>query len=153
MADAVTFSYAGWVALYPEFVAVPQAQAQGYFDLSTTLLRNDGTSPVPTTALQLQLLNLLTAHMAKLFAPASQGGQGAGIVGRIANASEGSVSVQTEYSSQISDSEAFYIQTAYGALYWQMTAAFRQGPRYRVPYSNPAVVPGFPFGTPWGRRY
>lgn len=147
MADAITFNYASWQAAYPPLATVPDADAQGYFDLATQLWRNDGTSPCSTAAQQTRLLYLLTAHMAKLFAPQAQGGQAAGIVGRISNASEGSVSVQTEYSSQISDSQAFYVQTAYGALFWQMTAPFRQM-RYRAPYSNPAVVPGFPF-----RRY
>lgn len=144
MAEAITFDYAAWQAAYPLLATVPSADATGYFNLATMLFRNDGTSPAPTVAMQTTLLYLLTAHMAKLFAPQSQGGQAAGIVGRISNASEGSVSVQTEYSSQISDSQAFYIQTTYGALFWQMTAVFRTM-RYRVPYSNPGVVPGFPF--------
>ena len=73
----------------------------------------------------------------------------------ISNASEGSVSVQTEWNagSNQDDIEAFLIQTKYGAAYWAMTAQFRTA-RYMA---RPTIVAGAPypaiggFGW-WGSR-
>ena len=68
---------------------------------------------------------MLTAHIAKLFAPPTTGGSG-GLVGRINSATEGSVSVQAAYSNKVSEQMAWFIQTQYGAMYWSATAPFRR---------------------------
>lgn len=124
MGVVATFNYAAWAALYPEFSNVSQNQAQGFFDQATIFHRNDGGGPVSTIAIQLSLLNMLTAHLAFMSMgtaaqPASQ------LVGRISNASEGSVSVQAEYADATPSSMAWYVATKYGAAYWQATAPYR----------------------------
>ncbi len=123
MANAVSFNYNLWISQFPEWSCVTELTAQGYFDLATVYLRNDGCSPVPTDALQLTLLNLLTAHIAQLlFTPT--GGQPNQLVGRISNASEGSVSVGVDLPGATASS-AWFIQTKYGLAFWQATAPFR----------------------------
>lgn len=48
-----------------------------------------------------------------------------GIVGRVNNASQGDVSVASEYQAPPNASMAWFIQTKYGAQYWAMTAKYR----------------------------
>jgi Protein of unknown function (DUF4054) len=145
MGVVVQFNYAAWAALYPEFgTTVTQTQADGYFDIATTIHRNDGGGPVNSPAQQIQLLNMLTAHIAQLMAPPSPGQQPSQIVGRINSATQGSVSVQAAYSTNVSQQMAFFIQTKYGALYWTATAPYRTM-RYR-PNLRRGVVPIGPPG-------
>lgn len=147
MGVVVQFNYATWIAAYPEFATLVNAtQGQSYFDIATTIHRNDGGGPVNNAGQQLALLNMLTAHIAAMFGPASAGATASptGIVGRISGATEGSVSVQSSaYSSNVSEQMAWFIQTKYGAMYWTATAPFRTA-RY-LPNKNRGVVgpPGF----------
>ncbi|MET2743995.1 DUF4054 domain-containing protein, partial [Staphylococcus caprae] len=46
------------------------------------------------------------------------------VVGRVASATEGSVSISLDYGT-MGNNERFYLQTPYGNLYWQMTKRFR----------------------------
>lgn len=148
MANQVQFDYLQWVATFPEFACVNEQTAQGYFDLSTVYLRNDGCSVVPTDALQLTLLNLLTAHVAKLLAPTTAGAP-SGLVGRISNATEGSVSVGADFPG-VTASSAWFMQTQYGAMFWQSTAPFRTM-RY-VPGPQPFLNGPFQGGAWYNRR-
>lgn len=143
MATAV-FIFSSWAAQFPEFASLDPQLAQSYFNTAGTLFRNDGTSPVPTDEAQTQIMYVLTAHLAKLYGPKSGGGQAGGLVGRINNASEGSVSVATEMDvgASASASMAFYMQTVYGAQFWQMTAAYRTM-HYRSVASRPYLGPRF----------
>jgi hypothetical protein len=124
MGVTVTFSYAAWLGSFPQFKHVLQPQAQGYFNLATSWCRNDGGGPVDDATLQISLLNLLTAHLAQLFAPPPEGGPATPIPGRISSASEGSVSVGTDLEGQM-PSRAWFAQTEFGLTYWQLSAPFR----------------------------
>ncbi len=141
MGAVAVFSYSAWVARYPEFAAVPEATAEAYFSEATLYLSNDGGSPVPDTkaAVQLMLLNMLTAHLAQLNWTPS-GAQPSQIVGRIASATEGSVSVSADLTIQ-AGSAAWFTQTKYGLAFWQATAAYRTA-RYRPGPPNRAAVVG-----------
>lgn len=142
MGVIVQFNYAQWLSAFPAFASIGQMTAQSYFDLATSVHRNDGGGPVTSAAQQLTLLNLLTAHIAQLFSPQGSG-QGGGLVGRINSATQGSVSVQAAYSNNVTEQMAWFIQTQYGALYWTASAPFRTM-RY-IPNKNRGVVgpPGF----------
>ena len=125
MGVQVPFVYATWAARYPEFEkTASEAQAQLFFNEATVYHANDGTGPVNNALLQSTYLNMLTAHIAQLAVGSSRSAPGA-IVGRITNASEGSVSVQTEYSTDPSEQLAFFSQTPYGAAYWAATKGYR----------------------------
>ena len=71
-----------------------------------------------------------------------------GIVGRINNASEGDVSVASEWSAPPNASQAYFVQTKYGAQYWTMTAKYRTA--LFVPAPPGAYSPLSQFGLgPW----
>lgn len=145
MGVIVQFSYPQWAALYPTLAAsVNQAQATSYFGIATSIHRNDGGGPVNDATQQLNLLNMLTAHIAQLFAP--QNGQPAStLVGRISSATQGSVSVQAAYSNNVSEQMAWFVQTEYGAMYWTATSPYRTM-RY-IPNKNRGVVGPRGFGV------
>jgi hypothetical protein len=141
MGVTVSFDYQKWIARYPEFCSIQEPTAQAYFDEATLYLRNDGTGPVSDETQQLVLLNMLTAHIAKLNATIN-GQAPSGLVGRISSASEGSVSVGIDAGS-LPGSAAWYAQTRYGFAFWQATRA------YRTAHYRPSVrfmPPGAPFG-------
>lgn len=136
MGAIATFDFATWVARYPEFAdsVTPQA-AQAYFDEATIYHRNDGRGPVSAIAVQRTLLNMLTAHIAKRYAASAAGAPAPDLVGRVSNASEGSVSVQAEYADATPGTMAWFVQTKYGADYWQATTTYRTM-HYRAPLSR-----------------
>ncbi|MFT9364839.1 MAG: DUF4054 domain-containing protein [Gluconobacter sp.] len=122
----VTFDYSTWSALYPALASsTNQTQASDFFDQAGDILNNTPRSPVQNLGRRARLLNLLTAHIAQLNLPADAGGNGAGAVGRVASASEGSTSVSLDMGPA-SQSSAWFMQTQYGATFWQMTAYLRQ---------------------------
>ena len=123
MGVQVTFNYTEWVTGYPAFAAVPEPLVVGtVLPLAEVYLRNDGGGPVTTAAIQTALLNLIVAHVCQLlFGPT--GGSPSGLVGRISSASEGSVSVSMDFPT--TPSNAWFMQTSYGAAFWQATAQYR----------------------------
>jgi len=123
-----TFNFAQWQALYPALAFVTQAQATSWWNIAGEFyLRNDGSGPNWSTAqVQGDLLNLITAHLCQLFVPnPAAGTPQAAMVGRIASAGQGSVNVTAEYASETSQSMAFWVQTQYGAAYWNAMKARR----------------------------
>lgn len=123
MGVQIAFDYGAWTARYPEFASVAQDAASQYFAEATLYHANDGSGPVDDAGQQSMLLNMLTAHIAARYA--TLGGQAPSpLVGRIDNASEGSVSVHADMGPQ-PGSAAWYMQTKYGADYWRATAVYR----------------------------
>jgi Protein of unknown function (DUF4054) len=153
----IVFNYAVWIAEFPEFAAVSQPLAQSYFNRATNFWNNCGwQASLPNAA---GLLNLLTSHIAWLNAPrdangnpASTGQPASPLVGRIDQASEGSVSVHADMGEATagSPSQAWYMTTKYGAEFWYAVAAFRTARNVRGPSSAP-VQPIYNWGA--GRRF
>ena len=149
----VQFSYPDWIAAYPEFAQVGQPQAQQFFNRACLYCDNTPPSPIQNLFERTILLNMVTAHVAFLFA--SLNGQAPReLVGRIGNATEGSVSVGTVYTNPTTDLQAWFSQSSYGAAYWAATL------KYRTAFYLPPPVPvGFNgragvFGLlPLGRRH
>lgn len=137
---AVVFDYAGWAARYPEFSSVSQATAQAYFNEAQLYMDNTGSSPVADDSVGGQrsmLLNMVTAHIAALNSGVN-GQAPSSLVGRISNASEGSVSVAAQMDVSAGSAQ-WFAQTKYGIAFWQATTQFRMmlyapGP---VPIYNP----------------
>lgn len=117
---AVVFDKARFQAAYPE-VRAAGAQLEMWFAQAESLLDNTGRSIVKKPEEREMLLFLLVRHFAALAERAAQGG----LVGRIASASEGSVSVSADMGAAIGNA-AWYLQTPYGATYWQLTAKYRR---------------------------
>lgn len=144
----VTFDNATWIALYPEFTAVGATLGASYFLRASFLCGNEACNPTNRVAGMLQsLLYLLTSHIAWLNAPrdangnpAATGAPASPLVGRIDQATEGSVSVHADMgdANAGSPSQAWYMQTKYGAEYWAATAAVRTAHYVALP----TIVPG-----------
>lgn len=157
----VTFNYQNFIAQFPEFGGLNDQQAAGYFNRASFLFANAGwTGALPQAQ---TLLFLLTAHIAWLNAPRDANGnpssQGNADTipppGRVNSAGEGSVNVQLDLgdANAGSPSQAWYMQTRYGAEYWAMTAQFRTAV-YVPPFLPPVTVGGsFPFFPPRGRCF
>lgn len=147
-------NYQAWVARYPEFTDVASGAYDLYFAEAGLFCRNDGSGPVTTAAAQSALMQMLTAHIAALYIQ-SQGDPSPGEaknantpVGRISDASQGSVSVRVDWPSAADSSamEKWLSQTKYGAEYWAATLVYRQM-RYRPGcfYSLPGPRRLYPF--------
>lgn len=145
-----TFDVAAFRLAYGAFATDPSAEAlEAMFGIATLYLRNDGTGPVSTVIAQSALLNMLTAHLTQLTYGAN-GNNPAGLVGRVSSASEGSVSVSTDYPS--SPANAWFLQTPYGASFWQATAAYRMGNYVRGPTRFGTGISGSGY-SPGRRRF
>lgn len=139
----VVYDYDTWVLMFPEFsTTVPNTTVgQGFFNRACLLLDNTDCAIVPNcppTYERAILLDLLTAHIAVLSVGSSLTKNAASpLVGRITNATQGSVSVAASMGP-VTTSSAYFMQTSYGAEYWQASAGYRAGGRYA-----PGSVPNF----------
>ncbi len=144
----VQFDNAEFIAAWPEFTGISSARNQVAFNFATLLLNNSCGSLVCDANVRMSLLYILTAHIGFLINGTNDGAGNVNppyqVVGRLASATEGSVTAAVEYSSEVSESEAFYIQSKYGAMFWQMTAQYRTM-HYIGPPSFGPNGPGFPF--------
>lgn len=116
---AVVFDYATWSARFPQLATyTSEPTAALYFVEATMYCDNTDSSPIPYEQRPI-FLNLLVAHIAALADP-NRGN----LVGRIASATQGSVSVSVE-SPLAPGAAGWYAQTPYGAQYWQLTKPYR----------------------------
>lgn len=150
MAVAV-FDYAQFSALFPELAngGVTEPVASSLFGVAGLLLDNTDCSPVQDVAARLTMLNYVVAHLASLGGyPLPPGGTipaPSGIVGRVSSATEGSVSVSSDYGA-VRENEAWWLQSQYGATFWQLTRSLRTM-RYvpaRPRYFGPAATMFWP---------
>lgn len=120
----VIFNPTNFKARYPEFNTVSDAVLGMYFDEATLYLSNTERSIVQNVAIRTILLNMITAHISVLNSVIN-GQQSSDLVGRINSATEGSVSVSADYGA-VTNSQAWYAQTKYGAEYWAATIRYRR---------------------------
>jgi len=139
----VVFNEQAFALRYPEFSAVNPTLLNAYFNEATIYCSNDNiTAPITDINLRTVCLNMLTAHIAAL-SGAANATPGPAMVGRIDQASEGTVSVHAAMNGAPSGSQAWYQQTQYGAAYWQATKSFRTM-RYRprnARFYPPGMIP------------
>lgn len=142
----VTFDPAAFVVDYPEFTGISAGVLGRNFTRATLQLNNSCGSLVQDANQRELFLELLVAHVTFLNQGTNDGAGNVnpppGVVGRISAATEGSVSVTAEYDAPGSDSQAYYIQTKYGAEFWNATARFRTM-RYIAPQNNGPIGPIF----------
>ncbi|MDE2442353.1 MAG: DUF4054 domain-containing protein [Betaproteobacteria bacterium] len=118
-----SFSYATWAARYPALTAgVDTVLASALFAEACLYCDNTDASPVSDVAIRGIILNAIVAHIATLEG-AANGGSASGLVGRVSSATQGSVTVATEYA--VPGTAAWFVQTAPGASAWQMMAPYR----------------------------
>ncbi len=121
----VTFSYANFLARYPEFSAVAEASVNACFSEAGIYCSNTDMSIVSDVNVRAVLLNMLTAHLVQLYF-GSNGEAPSQLVGRVSSAGEGSVNVSVDMGSQPVNA-AWYNQTKYGASFWRAAAPYRAG--------------------------
>ena len=165
--------YATWLAAYPQFTTTVTTQAQ--YNQAFALAQmycsnpNDGagvpyvgqcsgpvipydTTQTPPIVDRQLILDLLTAHIAAILYGYVAGGSlvpPGTIVGRVSNASQGSVSVGTDFPQN--PSAAWFNQTPFGAMAFSMMGRYRTA-RYRA--SPGRFYQGvYGRGVPWGNGY
>jgi hypothetical protein len=111
---------------YPQFNNLTEPVLYRLFYFAEAILDNTDRSLVSDLNKRETLLYLLMAHIATIDPVISDvnGNAGSGIVGRVSSGSEGSVSISTDYAA-MSRSSAWYMQSQYGAMYWEMTKQYR----------------------------
>lgn len=119
---AVVFDPAAFKVRYPEFAAVSDAMLTACFTEAGLYLSNASNSPVQDIPRRTLLLNMLTAHIAWLGGTLNADNMPKP-VGRISNAGEGSVSAGFEYLTP--GTQAWFVQSQYGASFWQATSSLR----------------------------
>lgn len=144
----VEFVPAEFKALFPQFGTVADPLLTSYFDLATMIVNNTCRSMVCDATKRERLLNLLVAHICALLPVAPNGGAGSGaqVVGHVTAATEGTVTISAQYAALVTNNMAWFIQTQYGALFWQLTANYRT-----MRYIPPVQCCG-PAGVYAGRR-
>ena len=155
----VQFDVAEFLAVYPEFAGFATGSPpvspilSNNFAVATQLLNNTCGSRVQDANVRQLFLYLLVAHLTFISNGTNDNAGNVqpplGIVGRINNASQGDVSVASEFATAAptASGQAYYTQTKYGAQYWQLTA------RYRTFVYVPAPVGCGPNATPYGGPY
>lgn len=124
----VVFDPALFKEAFPEFASVPDARLTVLFSLATGIVDNTDASPVVDVVLRTNMFYYIVAHLLTLFGYTSTTGAVVppiGVVGRVASATEGSVSTSLAYSVPTNASEAWWTQTQYGALYWMLSLPYR----------------------------
>ncbi len=130
----VVFDPVAFVAAFPQFSTIAQPALSMNFFGATQLLNNSCASVVKDAPTREYLLFLLTAHITKLL-NGENGQPPTDVVGRIAHAQQGSVSVRSEFGGarNTNESEAYLIQTQYGAMFLKMTAQYKTMRYYAPP--------------------
>lgn len=129
MGARAALTYEDWIAAYDVFADTVSDTAFSDVVLTTAEMfhANDGKGPVRSAKTQKVLLGLMCAHVAMLLfgTSAQKASASSGQVGRVSSASEGSVSVSMDFPTASTASEAWYLQTQYGATYWALSAPYR----------------------------
>lgn len=131
---SVIFDVASFKTRYPEFAAVDSGYLNACFDEATLYLSNSDSSRVQNIIKRAIMLNMITAHIAYLSGALNPDKQ-AMPVGRVSSASEGTVS--SSFDGPAPGSQFWFMQTQYGASFWQAASTYR-GFHYR---SNPTYIP------------
>lgn len=120
MTESVVFLYKEFSSMFPE-VKTSEQQASSYFWIAEGIVNNTQCSFVKCPCERKRLLYLLTAHILAL------ANRGAGNVGTLAGAHEGSVGVNYSTASIDKLGAGWFGQTQYGLLFWQLAAKYLSG--------------------------
>jgi len=144
----VVFVPATFKAAFPEFATVADAVLTANFGFAELQLANTCRSRVANAAKRESLLNLLTAHITQL-RNGTGGNAPGGMVGRISDATEGSVKAAADMGTVVYG-QAYYMQTQWGAMYWQATAPYRTAVYVAPPPTCADLAAVGPYGIGYG---
>lgn len=150
--STISFDPAAFIVVYPEFTSVDPARLTNMFNIAEgSLLDNSNNSPVMDSNYRLQLFYLLVGHLLLIFGAADPTAPNNAPPGRISSATQGTVSSNFEYIIPNGSSmAAWYLQTKYGAMYWNSTAFFRSARYYAAGSSGVGVSRAYGYPT-WQR--
>lgn len=139
----VVFVAADFKTAFPEFATVADPALVLNFGLAELQLANTCKGRVINAVEREKLLNLLVAHITQLRNGANGVAPG-GMVGRISSAQEGSVRADADMGTVVYG-QAYYLQTQWGAMFWQATAKYRTAVYIPAPIvcADVAGLPGF----------
>lgn len=120
MTESVVFLYREFATMFPEINTTEQ-QASTAFWIAEGIVNNTPESYVSEDCRRKKALYLLTAHILTLL------NRGAGNVGTLTNAHEGSVGVGYSTSGIDKLGAGWFGQTQYGFLFWQIVAKYLSG--------------------------
>lgn len=128
----VTFNFDQFALEYPEFATVNPTRAQSMFNIAQlSILDNTGGIPGITVQQLGELFNMLVAHMLTIFGRSAPVGANNTPIGRMASATQGTVTVSFEYKIPEGSALApWFNTTQYGAMFWIATARFRSARYY-----------------------
>lgn len=146
MSNVFVFDPAAFKLAYPQFAKFTDEQLINFFEkVENTVLDNTESSCI-SLANRKKWFYLLVAHNAELQNRIDDGNSE--FVGRISSATEGSISVTSDYSMGSGAMEQWLKQTLYGAKFYAFTAPWRTA--LWVSASTPMPVNRarlrFPFG-------
>ena len=123
MSTIFVFNPTEFKLAYPSFEKYTDEQLNFMFDMvENDILDNTVSTCIPLKTRK-KFFYLLVAHMAELQSRIDDGNSG--LVGRISSASEGSVSISSDYLSSPTALAQWLNQTPYGATYYAMSARYR----------------------------
>lgn len=123
MTNIFVFDPAAFKAVYPQFAKFTDEQLDWFFEsVENDVLDNTITSCIPLKTRK-KLFYLLIAHLAELQGRIDSGNSS--LVGRVSSASEGSVSISSDYPTGSGALEQWLKQTPYGAQFYAFTAKYR----------------------------
>lgn len=127
MGAVSTYSYAAFQAQFSNLSTVPSGTVQSWWNLAGAFHDNSGNGPVQEQGMQDSLMNMVAAHLLVLMGGITVNADGSinqGVVGRVSNASEGSVSIASE-NNYPEGTVQWWQQTQFGSMYWMATAPWR----------------------------
>ncbi|CAM2143796.1 DUF4054 domain-containing protein [Pararobbsia alpina] len=120
----VAFDPNAFAAEFAAFALVDSSITEGWFALAELFVNNTDASIVTNIAMRTKLLYLVTAHIGFLLTRAAGGnGANAGAVGQMLSAGEGTVNAS--FAQVQSKNAAYWAQSQYGLMYWQLALPFR----------------------------
>lgn len=131
----VTFDAQDFKKQYTQFT-LSDGELERCFEQAELIVNNTDSAVVSDVKERKVLLYLLVAHIASLLYGAN-GSDGAGMVGNMSSATEGTVNISMAVLGVDMDN-AWYAQTQYGNTFWLLTKKYRQA-RYLPGRSTPAV--------------
>ena len=123
MSNVYVFDPGAFKLAYPQFASFTNEQLNFFFkSVQGRILDNSETSCISLANREIWFY-LLVAHKAELQNRINSGNSG--LVGRVSSATEGSVSISTDYSLGSGALGQWLNQTPYGAEFFALTTAWR----------------------------
>lgn len=148
MSNVFVFDPAAFKLAYPQFAKFTDEQLNFFFkSVENRIVDNTESSCFSLDDREIWFY-LLVAHKAELQNRINDGNSG--LVGRISSATEGSVSISTDYSMGSGALEQWLKQTPYGAEFYAMTAPYRKVLWVAATAPMPVKRTKWPYPFGWG---